>query len=836
MSGKVITVNNITGLPSHLVPMLQQEHGKNIFQSKGTPRYISIVWNIVKEPMFILLAMTCCIYFILRQNSEGFMMVGAILFVTVISLYQEVRSSNALKALQQFTEPKIRVIRDDKEVVIMVEDIVPDDIILLDEGMHIPADALILQENDLTVNESIINGESLPVDKHETPGHNMLYQGTTINTGKCIARVIATGNKTVLGKLGHSVDDYKNPETILQLQVGKFVKRFAAFGIVAFLVIFIMNYLNSKDWITSLLFALTLAMSAIPEEIPVAFSSFMALGAYKMSQLGIITRQPQIVENLGAVSVICLDKTGTITENKMQVHSIYDFENDTLIELNSRTQLQHKEVLYYAVLASEINPFDAMEKAIVDAYHFHTDTKAYQQLKMIFEYPLHGQPPMMTHLYEYGNTKIVSGKGAVERITRVCKLNDQDKEKVKKQAKALASKGFRVIGVASAHYLAATYPMEQDDFDWQFEGLIALNDPPKENMSSVIKQLYDAAISTKILTGDYPETAIHIAEQIGIANYLKCYTGEQVMQMKEEELGLVVKTTNVFARMFPEAKLKVIESLKANGEIVAMTGDGVNDGPALKAADIGIAMGHRGTEIAKSAAGLIITDDDIEKMTTAIHHGRKIFNNLKKAIRYIISIHIPIILLAAVPILLGWAYPNIFTPIHVIFLELIMGPTCSIFYEREPIEENLLQKSPRDRKESLFTKKEILISSIQGCVIAISILILYYFFMTHQYNMETTRTIVFTTLILSNLFLTFVNRSFSKTINYTIKYKNNLAPYIVAISILFLIVLHFIPFVQQLFQLTHLSFPQFFLCLVVAIISVFWFELAKLVKQRSVII
>ncbi len=832
MSGKVITVNNITGLPGHLIPLLQQEHGKNVFQTKTLPRFITIVWNIVKEPMFILLAIACCIYFILGQSKEGFMMLGAIILVTAISLYQELRSSNALKALQQFTEPKIRVIRDNKEEVILIEDLVPDDIMLLDEGMHIPADAIILQENDLTVNESIINGESFPVDKHETNGHNMLYQGTTINTGKCIARVTATGNRTVLGKLGQSVEVYKTPETILQSQIGKFVKRFATWGLLAFLLIFVMNYINSSDWITSLLFALTLAMSAIPEEIPVAFSSFMALGAYKMSRLGIITRQPQIIENLGAVSVICLDKTGTITENKMQVNFIYDYQKDTLIELNTRTKINNK-VLYYGVLASETTPFDAMEKAIVNAYHEHTDIKQHETLKMIFEYPLHGQPPMMTHLYEYGNTKIVAGKGAVERMMNVCKLSSQEKEKIKKQAAALAGKGFRIIGVASAHYLAATFPMEQDDFDWQFEGLIALNDPPKENIAKVIEQFYNTQINVKILTGDHPETAIHIAGQIGITNYLKCYTGEQVMQMKNEELNAAVKSTNVFARMFPEAKLKVIESLKSNGAIVAMTGDGVNDGPALKAADIGIAMGHRGTEIAKLAAGLIITDDNIEKMTDAIYQGRKIFNNLKKAIRYIISIHIPIIIIASIPLLLGWVYPNIFTPIHVIFLELIMGPTCSIFFEREPIEEKLIKHYPRNKKESLFTKKEMIISITQGVVIATSILLLYYYFMINN-SIETTRTIVFTTIILANLFLTFVNRSFTKTINYTIKYKNNLAPFIVFISILFLIVLHFVPFVQELFQLTHISLPQFFLCLTVAFVSVMWVEVYK--KMTSNII
>ncbi|MDX2049080.1 MAG: cation-translocating P-type ATPase [Chitinophagaceae bacterium] len=827
MSGKVTEPISTKGLSPEDVATLRSQYGPNVFHTTARRRPEHIVWDIVKEPMFILLVISCSLYFILGETSEGIMMLVAMTLVASISLYQEIKSTRAVEALKQFTEPEVKVIRDGKETIVAAAELVPGDIMLLEEGMNIPADAIILQENDFTVNESIVTGESLPVDKHETEGNNKLYQGSTINSGKCVAQVTTTGNNTELGKLGKAVGSYQPPKTLLQLQLNKFVRRLAVFGFIAFFIILFANYINHHQWATSLLFALTLAMSVIPEEIPVAFSSFMALGAYKMSKLGIISRQPQIIENLGAVNVICLDKTGTITENQMKAKAIYDYENDELTDLSGIMQLKNESVLRYAVLASETNPFDAMEKAIWEAYHAHTHDKLYQQLKMIYEYPLQGQPPMMTHVYEYGNTKIVAAKGAAEKIIEVCHLNDTDKTKITAHIRSLASKGYRVIGVAGTVYTEQVLPPAHDDFNWRFEGLIALYDPPKPNIEEVIKQFYNAGLEVKLITGDYPETAMNIAGRAGISNHLKCVTGKQVMNMKEDELRKAVRNTNIFARMFPGAKTKVIDALKANGETVAMTGDGVNDGPALKSAHVGIALGKKGTEIARQAADLILTDDKLENVVTAISEGRKIFSNLKKAVRYIISIHIPIILTASLPVIFGWAYPNIFSPIHVIFLELIMGPTCSIFFEREPVEESTLLQGPRGRNSGLFTGEELLISIVQGLIIATMVLILYYYFMNSKTPIEETRTIVFTTLILSNVLLTFANRSFTRSIYYTSRYKNNLAPFIIIVSAVFLALIHLVPAVRNLFQLAPVSSAQFWLSFSAAFAGVMWFEVFK---------
>ncbi len=827
MPEKVLKPDQVPGLSTREIPALRQLYGKNEFSPGTSRRLLRIIWDIVKEPMFLLLLIACSLYFILHELNEGIMMLVAMCIVTTIGFYQEVKSSNAINALKEFTVEEVTVIRDDREVKLPAEELVPGDIVLLEEGMNIPADGLLLRANDLSVNESVITGESLPAEKNETAGHNLLYQGTTINSGKCIARVTATGNSTVLGKLGKAVGSYQPPKTLLQVQMSKFVQRFALFGLVGFFIVLFMNYLHYGEWSTSLLFALTLAMSAVPEEIPVAFSSFMALGAYKMSKLGIISRQPQIVENLGAVSVFCFDKTGTLTENKMQLKSIYDNRSDSLLELTAGNLLPGSALLHYAVLASETDPFDPMEKAIWEAYRNYKGNKTGQLLNMVYEYPLEGKPPMMTHVYDDENKKLVAAKGAAERITRVCRLTPVKEQQIQAHINSLASKGYRVLGVASAIHDESALPAGQDEFNWQFEGLLALYDPPKKNAAEVLKLFYEAGIDIKLITGDHPETAMNIAGQVGIRHLQECVSGDEVMLMKEEELKKIVKNSNVFARMFPDAKLKVINAIKANDEIVAMTGDGVNDGPALKAASIGIAMGKKGTEIARQAADLVLTDDNLERLVTAISEGRKIFSNLKKAIRYIISIHIPIILTASLPLLLGWTHPNIFTPVHVIFMELIMGPTCSIFFEREPVEGSIMQVPPREKHHSIFSTGELLHSIVQGLVIAAAVLSLYYYFMKNGASTEEIRTIVFTTLLLSNIFLTSVNRSFTKTVFYTARYKNNLAPVILIISAAFLSAMHFIPAVRNFFQLIPIRWDSFWLCFGVAFASVMWFEVYK---------
>jgi len=823
---------NINGLSQDQIPLLQQQYGKNMFEASKQFRLFRVLKDILLEPMFLLLVIASCLYFILGDKNEGIMMAIAIIIVTTISIYQEVKSSLALKSLQQYTEPRITVIRGGKEEIIMTEELVPGDVLLLAEGMKVPADAVIITSNDLAINESIITGESLPVEKNNAERKNKLYQGSTINSGKCTARVTETGKNTVLGKIGKSVSEYHASKTLLQAHVNRFVNRFALFGFAAFLVIFIINYYHYGAFVTSLLFALTLAMSVIPEEIPVAFSSFMALGAYKMSKLGIISRQPQVIENLGAVTTLCLDKTGTLTENRMVLKSIYNYEGDVLIDISDNSFLKNDEVLFYGTLASEAAPFDPMEKAILEANRKYNKDISLTGFQMAYEYPLEGRPPMMTHIYKKEETYTAAAKGAAERIMKICNLDSRNREKIQQQLIKLANNGYRVIAVCKALQPDHHFPKSQEEFAWNFVGLLALYDPPKKNITAVLKKISAAKIKLKILTGDYPETAMNIAGLAGIENYHKAVSGEDIMNMDDDQLKETIEQCNVFARMFPDAKVKVVNALKQHGEIVAMTGDGVNDGPALKLADVGIAMGNKGTETARIASDLVLTDDNLERIATAIGEGRKIFSNLMKALRYIISIHIPIILTASLPVILGWKYPNIFTPVHVIFLELIMGPTCSIFFEREPVEKNLMLLPPRNRAIRLFSVDELLVSIVQGLIITAGVLTLYFVFM-QRHSIGETRTIVFTTIISANVFLTFADRSFTENIFQTIRYKNNLAAVVVIISSLFLASLHLVPAVRNLFQLAQVTLSEFMLCLAVAFVSVMWFEVYKTGLSKS---
>ncbi len=815
------------GLSAEEVNIRQRQFGHNMLYTGGARTLLHILWEAVREPMFLILVVVCSIYFLLGSWDEGQIMLLAMAIVVAVSIYQEWRSAGAIKRLRQYAQGRVQVIRDGTVTPISAENLVPGDVLVLSEGEQIPADAVVLQQNDCAVDEAIMTGESVAVLKSEG---DTLLQGTTVTSGLCYAEVQKTGNQTALAKLGKSMEDIAPTQSLLQRQVSQFVRRWALIGLLAFIMVFGINYASNRDLMVSLLLGLVITMTLIPEEIPVAFSSFMAIGAYRMSRIGLLVKQPVTVESLGSASVICLDKTGTITENKMSVAAIYDFEQQHIFSSVELSQSKDNPVVAYAMWASEPAPFDPMEKALHTAYEQNTSLDLRSRYHMIREYPLEGRPPMMTHVWQSNDHNcIIAGKGGVERILRNVRLPKKQEDEILAITRRLAAQGYRVLGVAKATVPIANsdFPQQQDNFQWIFLGLVALYDPPKPGIRQVFEQCYQAGVQVKMLTGDYPETAITIANESGLRHDGRFLTGEEVMYMSKAALQEAVREINLFTRVFPEAKLRIVEALQANGEIVAMTGDGVNDGPALKAANIGIAMGSRGTDIAKKAASLVITDDDPRKIIDAIANGRKIYYNLKKAIRYIISIHIPIIFTVLAPLLLNWEFKNIFTPVHIIFLEIIMGPTCSIFFENEPIEEGIMRQSPRRPSESLFSWRELSGSIVQGLVIALGVLSVYYWTMTTSASIDLTRTVAFITLLFSNVFLTLTNRSFKSTIITTIRYKNNLLPLMLIASGLLLISLQISPFLQRTFLLTTLQWQNWLMCAAVALVSVFWFELYK---------
>lgn len=808
----------VQGLTDEAVAKSRAEHGRNVLTAEAGTSLFATVKEVVTEPMFLLLVTACTIYFVLGQLDEAITLIVALLLVSGISVYQSIRSDKALGALRTLTQPKANVRRNGELTVIPVEDIVVGDTVLVEEGGSIPADGAVSDTNDFSVDESILTGESVSVAK--TIG-NPVFAGTTTASGSAWLRVTAVGGQTELGRIGHSIDSIQTEKTPLQLQISRFVIRMAWIGAGAFALVWGVNYARSGDWVTALLFGLTLAMSILPEEIPVAFSSFMALGAARLSRMGVLTKQPQTVESLGSATVICTDKTGTITQNGMSVQQLYDGATDALVPLSGTLSDTAASVLAYARWSSETDPFDPMEKAIVSAFTEHDPAKTIDLYPMVHEYPLDGTPPMMTHVRQSPTGEVVvAGKGAVEHILAVCRLESAIVDRIRSVTKQLSETGFRVLGVAKGTYQSPDFPVGQDEFTWSFLGLVALENPPKPNAGAVIRAFTDAGIEVKMITGDFPETAQAIARQVGLPGADTLVTGQEVMAMDEPTLRQRAEKTAVFARMFPEAKLRVVEALKKNGEVVAMTGDGVNDGPALKAAHIGVAMGKRGTEVARQAASLVLVNDDLSNMVDAIAQGRRIYQNLKKAISYIVSIHIPIILTVAVPLLANWRWENLFSPVHIIFLELVMGPTCSIAFENEPAEAGQMQQPPRRMTDTFLAGPELGRSIAQGLGIALAVLGVYYVTMQQGESSSVVRTLAFSTLVLSNILLTLVNRSFTQSIFRTIRVSNWMLWLMLGLTFVLLLATLFFPPAQRLFGFATVSASAFVWCTLASLVGV----------------
>ncbi len=823
---------NIEGLSDQEVIEARTKFGHNALDFKKENGFIDALKSLAKEPMVVLLLAASIIYFVSGKTGDGIFLSCAIILVATISLFQDSRSRNALEKLKNFSEPNSKVIRNGELIDIKSDEIVVGDFLMVEEGTSIAADGVIVRSNDFSVNESVLTGESLSFYKDATQENPTIFRGTTVASGLAIVTVTAIGNDTQLGKIGKSLETIVEEKTPLELQIFNFVKKMVIFGAIVFAIVWFINYQHSKDLLDSLLKALTLAMSILPEEIPVALATFMALGAWRLMQLGIIVKQTKTVETLGSATVICTDKTGTLTENKMSLAKLFVLSEGHISKTDSNLTTADKDLIQTAMWASEPIPFDPMEIALHESYSKLTQNDERPAYHMIHEYPLSGKPPMMTHLFENkeGN-RIIAAKGAPEAIIQVSKLTATEIVEIKNAIESLTSEGYRVLCVAETTFSGTDFPKTQQEFKFDFKGVLAFYDPPKKNIGDVLKHFYDAGISVKIVTGDNAATTASIAQQVGFKGYENTITGDELMHLSNEELQSKIKDIQIFTRMFPEAKLRIINALKSNNEIVAMTGDGVNDGPALKAAHIGIAMGKKGTEIAKQAASLILMEDDLSKMVDAIAMGRRIYTNLKKAIQYIISIHIPIVLTVFLPLALGWIYPNIFSPVHIIFLELIMGPTCSIIYENEPMEKNTMKQLPRALSNTFFNWKELTTSIIQGLMITVGTMAAYQYAVSQQQDEATTRTMVFTVLIAANILLTLVNRSFYYSLFTTLKYKNNLVVLIILITLAITGLLIFVPPLTQFFGFAQLSLNLILISMGIGFASVIWYELIKWQKR-----
>ncbi len=819
--------------------------GYNELSSSKSQNIFHIALDVIREPMFLLLVACGTLYLILGDIQEGLMLMSFVFFVMGIEFYQEKKTEKALDALKSMASPRALVIRDGETKRIPGREVVTGDIIFLQEGDRVPADALILYSISLLADESLLTGESVPVRKREwqegenpfAPGGDDLpsvYSGSMIVQGNGIARVIATGVKTEIGKIGKALGSVNEEPTQLKKEMGKLVNRLTVVGIILCVLVVVIYTLTRGNILNGFLAGITLAMAILPQEFPVVLAVFLALGAWRMSKKNVLTRKPAAIETLGSTTVLCTDKTGTLTQNKMTVMRLFNGAEVHSILSGGAFPEQFHNIIEYGILASQTNPFDPMEKAIInigDLFLQNTEHIHYDWV-MEKEYPLSKEMLAMSRVFTNtgSNQKVIAAKGAPEAIFDLCHLSSETQSKYEQAVSEMAFAGLRVLGVAYATIYPGSLPPIQHDFDYRFVGLIGLSDPIRENVPEAVKECYRAGIRVIIITGDYPVTAINIGKVIGLQNPERYITGKELEKLSEEELCEQIREVNIFARVVPEQKLKIVNALKRNREIVAMTGDGVNDAPALKSANIGIAMGEKGTDVARETASLVLMDDNFASIVGAVKMGRRIFDNLQKALAYIFAIHVPVAGLSLIPVLFS-DLPLILWPVHIVFLELIINPACSIIFENEKDEKNLMQRPPKQIDEPFFELKKILLSCTQGLGILLIALLVCIIGLKLGHSEIQVRAFTFISLIAANIAVILSNRSWSSNIFQILVTPNKSVKWVVGGAILFLMVILNIPSLTRLFLFGKISLIEVFVCFALGFSSIIWFEVYKQIKR-----
>ena len=844
---KEFDIDKITGLNEHEVAQRFKEEGYNDLPSTKKRSISTIAFGVVREPMFLLLVACGTIYLFMGDVEEALMLLGFVFVVMGITLYQERKTERALEALRDLSSPRALVIREGKQKRIAGREVVRGDIFVLNEGDRVPADAVLLSCLNLSVDESLLTGESVTVRKvagegileMSRPGGDDLpfvYSSTLVVQGQGIAQVQAIGLHTEIGKIGKALQRVESEETLLQKETSRLVRNLAIVGLSLCVLVVIIFGLTRNDWLNGILAGITLAMATLPEEFPVVLTIFLALGAWRISQKQVLTRRMPAIETLGSATVLCVDKTGTLTLNRMSVSKLFAHGQfwDIHPSIEVIPEIFH-ELVEFSILASQIDPFDPMEKAIKGlGEHYLSQTEhLHQNWTLVREYPLSKELLALSRVWKSpgGRDYVIAVKGAPEAIVDLCHINRTQMEEHLKHIHAMADEGLRVLGVAKAHIEQITLPGEQHDFKFQFLGLIGLADPVRPTVSDAVRECYAAGVRVVMITGDYPGTAQNIARQIGLKLNDRFITGPELDHLDDSELQQRIQSVKIFARVVPEQKLRIVNAFKANGEIVAMTGDGVNDAPALKSAHIGIAMGGRGTDVARESSALVVLDDDFSSIVQAVRMGRRIFDNIKKAIAYILAIHVPIAGMSLIPVLLKW--PLVVLPVHIVFLELIIDPACSVVFEAEPEEANVMSRPPRNPQEPLFNKKTLVLSLLQGVSVLMIILSVFGITLYRGLRELEARALTFTTLIIANLGLILTNRSWSRTILSTLRSPNRALWWVLGGAAVFLGLVLYVPFLTSLFRLTTLHPFDLAICLSAGVVSIIWFEGLKMIKNRQ---
>mgnify|MGYP000894743528 CR=1 FL=1 len=868
----------MAGLTSAEVRRLQHQYGKNELTPQKKESFFHKVFHIICEPMFLLLIVAAIIYFILGEPRDGAIMLIFVIGIISIDVIQEWKTDKTLNALKELSAPHVTVIRDGKETVIASADLVPGDFMMIHEGVKIPADGIVVKCNDLCVDESSLTGEAEGVwkvacengkmegvgkavgENGETEGvcgvtsensktesigkaadenirpsgdywrKDYCYAGTLVTQGTGVVLVDKIGAETEYGKIGMNVAAAPEEPTPLQKQTGKLVKTCAGIAAVLFALVGVVTWFNIPDHvigdrlIESILAGITLAMAMIPEEFPVILTVFLSMGAWRLAKKKSLVRKLPSVETLGSVSVLCVDKTGTITMNQMTVQGTWALDGDehTLIETMG--------------LGCETDAYDPMEKAMLAYCDSHGISKEHLFTgKLIHEYAFTNELKMMGHVWLRNGRIIIAAKGSPERILTICKLTEREREIAEHKINEMSKEGLRVIAVASSEPESENeIPSKITECALKLCGLIGLADPPRESVKSDIEICRKAGIRVVMITGDNGITASSIAKKIGMEHSDNIITGDMLNKMTDDELREAVKDCSIFSRVIPEHKMRIVKAFKENGEIVAMTGDGVNDAPALKYADIGIAMGKRGSEVSREAADLILMDDNFTTIVETVRDGRRIYDNIRKAVGYVFTIHIPIAFTSLLAPVLGVA-PNalMLLPLHVVLLELLIDPTCSIVLERQPAESDVMLRRPRDPKEKLLNKRTMLKSVIQGLVVFAASFGTYYTVLAgDSANASIARAMGLTIIILSNLFLVQVNSSDRDfAVQSIIRLSKDWVMWAVYTGTLLMLATILYTPLTAFLKLAPLTVGQLFTSACIAVAAVFWYEIVKMIKR-----
>lgn len=825
-----------------------QAEGSNELPSAKPRSLLAIAWEILREPMILLLIAAGVIYLILGEPRDSFVLLVSIFAILVIDLYQQTKTERALEALRDLSSPRALVIRDGHQTRIAGREVVRGDIVILTEGDRVAADGVVLSCVSLSVDESLLTGESVPVQK--SPGNislNMarpggddlqfVYSGTLVVQGHGVAEIKETGSRTELGRVGKALQRIEPEASHLKKETKRVVGIMGALGLSVCAVVALIQGLSSGSWLNGILIGITVAMSLLPEEFAVVLTVFLALGAWRISQKNVLTRRASAIETLGSATVLCVDKTGTLTQNRMSVKKL--FAAGQFQELNASISCPLRdgisEVLEFGVLASQREGFDPMDYALQQAGNSYLDgtTQSHDQWKLVREYPLSPKLLAVTRVWQSPLQRgyVVAVKGAPGAVAKLCRTSPAKFEEIRNRAESMASEGLRILGVARAEFGSAILPNDPHDFEFKFLGLVALADPVRPEVANALRECYAAGIRVVMITGDFAGTAQTIARQIQLREHKRVVMGADLDRMDDEMLRSEVSRVNIFARVVPEQKLRLIEALKANGEIVAMTGDGVNDAPALKAAHIGIAMGGRGTDVAREAADLVLLDDAFSSIVQAVRLGRRIYDNLKKAMAYVLAVHVPIAGLALIPALLHW--PLVMLPLHVVFLELVIDPACSVAFEAEPEESGVMKRPPRSPKQPLFDRTTLMLSLLQGSSVLLVVLGVFAAAMYRGETETNVRALTFTTLILANLALILTNRSWTRTILNMWRSPNPALWWVVLGAAVFLAAALYVPSIQALFRFSMLHTADVALCLAAGVLSIVWFEVLKAFGRPS---